>query len=143
MAGRRATPGENRPPMQAGQAEQAPRIEAELKRDSFGRVELVRAGELRVLRRWAHGGRLPGSSLVARHLARRERHALECLRGLAGVPEPLEDSTIEALPGLDGRRPRRGECFLRGFVEGEPLHRAERLPRDFFEHLDALVEELH
>ena len=112
-----------------------------LNRDSLGRVELVeREGELYV-RRVACGGRLPLSRLVARLLLARERRALDALRGLAGVPR-LEHRADLAASALEPGAPR-GAVLVRSFVDGEPLHRAEALPEDFFERLAELVGDLH
>ncbi|MEO0652176.1 MAG: serine/threonine protein kinase [Planctomycetota bacterium] len=99
-----------------------------LKRDGLGRVELVpRDGEW-VIARVACGGRLPGSGLVARQLLARERRALERLDGLERFPRWL------------GGSGSRGE---RSWIEGQPLHLATALPRDFFALLRSLVEDLH
>jgi len=110
-----------------------PESVAVLKRDALGRVERVeREGERRV-RRVACGGRLPLSALVARLLLARERRALQALAGLDGVPE------LERDPRWGGGR----GVLVRSYTEGRPLHEAERLPADFFEHLAALVQRLH
>ncbi|MDP6930609.1 MAG: serine/threonine protein kinase [Planctomycetota bacterium] len=106
----------------------APQVIRELKRDALGRVELIRAPGGTMVRRVACGGRMPGSRLVARLLLVRERRALERLAGLAGV-SPL----VGAGKGT----------LTRGWIEGTPLYAAEILPRDFFEHLEALVREMH
>lgn len=98
-----------------------------LKRDGLGRVELI-GGEPPVVRRVAVGGRVPGSGLVARLLARRERRALEHLAGVEGVPQLVAAA---------------GSILERTYLAGAPLHRAEALPRDFFEHLAELVRALH
>ncbi len=120
------------------------RVDAVLKQDSFGRVErLVGPGGRRLLRRVAVGGRIPGSGLVARALLRRERRALEALRGLAGVPSPVPEPEAVGAPSRDGRVPPAGAVLVRSWLAGEPLHRAELLHEDFFDHLDALVEALH
>lgn len=112
--------------------ETAPRT-TPLKRDALGRVELVElAGERRV-RRVACGGRLPFSAAVARVLLARERRALEALEGLDGVP------SLERDPRWGAGR----DVLVRDFLEGRALHEAERLPRDFFEHLAALARRLH
>ena len=112
-----------------------------LKQDGLGRVELVERGGEAYVRRVACGGALPLSRLVSRLLLARERRALERLQGLAGVPrlEPGED--LAELPMTRGAR--RGAVLVRSFVAGEPLHRAETLPEDFFERLAELVGELH
>jgi predicted Ser/Thr protein kinase len=112
-----------------------------LKRDALGWVELVeREGQLYV-RRVACGGRLPLSRSLARFLLARERRALEALQGLAGVPRLEHGADLAALP-LEPGAPR-GAVLVRSFVAGEPLHRAEALPEDFFERLAELVGELH
>jgi len=97
-----------------------------LKADDLGRVELGRCGGEVCVRRVAAGG-LVGP--VARLLLVREARALERLDGLDGVAR---------LVARDGRRE-----LLRSFAPGVPLHRAERLPRDFFQRLAELVGELH
>ena len=110
-----------------------------LKRDSFGRVELVRlsvpdeggAADTLAIRRVACGGSLPGSALVARLLLDREARALERL-GAA----PAQDS----VPRILERRP---DSLLREYVDGVPLSEAEALPVDFFERLAELVAEVH
>ena len=114
-----------------------------LKRDVFGRVELIgRGGELFV-RRIACGGRVPGSRLVARVLARRERRALAALAGLVGVPRLVVDELLAGLRDADGFAPDARDVVLRSWIEGAPLHMAERLPGDFFDQLDVLVGEMH
>ena len=103
-----------------------------LKEDALGRVErLVVEGEARV-RRVPAGGRIPGSAWVARLLAGREVRALRALDGLGCVPR-LRESAPGAPRGV----------VERTFLAGEPLSRAEALPRDFFDHLDALVGRMH
>lgn len=119
-------------------------VESVLKRDALGRVERLRGpGGRALLRRVACGGRLPLSAWIARVLLRRERRALTALSGLEGVPVEERDDAAAAVPGEDGRVPRRGEVLLRTWIDGVPLHRAEELAEDFFEHLDELVEALH
>jgi RIO-like serine/threonine protein kinase len=104
-------------------------VERVLKRDALGRVELVREGGGRAIRRVACGGRVPGSALVARYLLERERRALAALAGLDGVPEL--------------RGGARADLLLRSFVPGVGLHEATWLPRDFFERLEELVRAVH
>lgn len=122
-------------------------VDEVLKSDSFGRVERLRSEDcvppVTACRRVACGASLPGSGLVARIMLRRERVALRALEGLAGTPVLLDDGQAASAPSLDGRAPRERDVLVRGWVEGAPLHLAESLPRDFFEHLDALVGELH
>jgi len=120
-------------------------VAGELKRDALGRVELLRdseSGERRV-RRVAAGGGLPGSGLVARVLLRREARALEALAGLPGAPAVERDPAWGAAPSLDGRRPAAAATLVRAYTPGAPLHRAEVLPRDFFELLEELVRAVH
>ncbi|HUR26681.1 MAG TPA: phosphotransferase [Planctomycetota bacterium] len=101
----------------------------ELKRDVFGRVELVRRedGAL-AIRRVACGSAFPGSRLVARVLLARERRALERLAAIAGVPRVLQAE--------------RG-VLLRDYQEGVALSETEELAADFFERLAELVREVH
>lgn len=116
----------------------------ELKRDTFGRIELLEGnGGERALRRVARGTGVPGSDLIARLLLARERRALRAADGLEGVPRLLDSPQALAAPSLDGRVPPPGRCLLRSWIEGAPLSEAERLPGDFFDWLDALVGELH
>lgn len=101
-----------------------------LKRDAFGRVELIERGAQRIVRRVACGGAAPLSAWIARALLARERRALALARGLDGIPQLAEASAA----------PERLE---RTHLDGEPLHRCTRLPLDFFEHLAELVRALH
>jgi predicted Ser/Thr protein kinase len=114
-----------------------------LKDDSFGRVELLERGAERRIRRVACGGSIPGSRLVAHILLGRERRALLALEGVAGVPRLADETEFTRAASLDGAIPRSSDVGLRDFVAGAPLHRAERLPADFFERLEELVRELH
>lgn len=109
----------------------------ELKRDVFGRVELVRiaaAGAAAepastlAIRRVAEGSSLPGSRLVARLLLGRERVALQRLAGLPGVPSLIEVGE---------------DRLVRSFQEGLALSATEELAVDFFERLAELVREVH
>lgn len=111
-----------------------------LKRDSFGRVELLTSGDgsLRLIRRVASGGALPLSGRIARLLLRREERALAALAGLAAVPRSVDVSGLPALPERDAQL-----TLVRSYIDGAPLHRCERLPVDFFERLEELVRELH
>jgi RIO-like serine/threonine protein kinase len=121
----------------------AARVTAVLKRDALGRVELLEGDGQRAVRRVACGGRLPLSALVARALLARERRALAALEGLDGVPHPLEDPSWSRASSEAGAAPHPRGVLVRSFVEGAPLHRAESLPEDFFDHLAVLVGELH
>jgi len=127
------------------------RIVQELKRDALGHVELVEAerhGATQLVVRRVAAARL-GLGLVARVLAGRERRALERLAAhadgalRAGVGELVDDAALTALPDLRGRAPRVGEVVLRTYVRGAPLHRAEALPLNYFNLLEALVRALH
>ncbi len=109
----------------------------ELKRDVFGRVELVRldregpdtlAPAPLAIRRVACGSRLPGSSLLARILLGREARALVRLHGLAGVPRTLQGTRSE---------------LIRSYQAGVPLSETDELALDFFERLAELVGEVH
>ncbi|MCB9915346.1 MAG: phosphotransferase [Planctomycetes bacterium] len=55
----------------------------------------------------------------------------------------MRDAAAVAAPSLDGRVPAARDVLLRSWLDGAPLHEARALPRDFFDHLDALVEALH
>jgi len=104
-----------------------------LKRDAFGRVELVAAADGPLVRRVAAGGAFPGTRWIARVLLARERRALRCLAGVPGVA---------ALHARDGASAAR-TTLLRGWIEGRPLCLATELPRDYFERLEELVRALH
>ncbi len=115
-----------------------------LKRDAFGRVELlVGGGGARLTRRVASGGRWPLSGVIARNLARREQRALARLEGSGCAPGGVSDEAAALVAGPDGRAPRRGEVFLREWIDGVSLPLAKELPADFFDLLDDLVGELH
>lgn len=122
---------------------QVGRIRDELKRDGLGVVELLERATDRYVRRVARGGRIPGSGLVARALLRREERALAALPEMGFVPRIVRDPELEALACKDGYRPRVREVLIRSFLDGVPLHRAEVLPRDYFDLLDELVHEMH
>jgi hypothetical protein len=114
-----------------------------LKRDTFGRVELLERGAERAVRRVACGGALPLSRWIAARLLARERRALAALAGLAGVPAELrEPDWVRAAPS-DGRVPPETQVLVRSYLSGSALHQADALPADFFEHLERLVGELH
>lgn len=127
----------------SGQPAGAVRVARLLKRDAFGRVELLEHGPERAVRRVAAGGTWPLSRWVARRLMSRERRALAALSGLAGVPARLPGTEWELAPDLQGRVPAAADVLVRSFLPGAALHQAEELPADFFEHLARLVEELH
>ncbi|MGH7151558.1 MAG: serine/threonine protein kinase, partial [Planctomycetota bacterium] len=99
-----------------------------LKRDSFGRVEAENRDGRRIVRRIPCGGAIPGSGLLGRYLARRERRALERLEGLDGVPRLV--ATAE-------------ETFAREFLEGERLDRIGRPHDEFFPLLVELLGRVH
>jgi RIO-like serine/threonine protein kinase len=101
-----------------------------LKQDIFGRVELVEADDVRMIRRVAIGGTLPGTSMAARRLAAREQRILSKLRDLSGVPKPL---------GVEGR-----DFFYRTYIEGSPLYDAgTSVPVSYWDDLMALAERCH
>jgi serine/threonine protein kinase len=100
-----------------------------LKVDSFGRIELVESERGRIIRRVACGGRIPGSAIAARFLARREQRILTRLGGLAGIPRALGDSG-------------NGE-FYRSYLEGAPLYESDALDGAYFAQLSELVDSLH
>lgn len=137
----------------------AVRIEKELKRDSFGSVELLcvdfgadssmgGSDEVRLVRRFVTARF--GWGYVASLLARREQRALNALRD-RGVTEIAGSSALApqvmaealTLPTLAGESPRPGRVFVRPFAVGLPLHRAEALPLNFFDLLEQSVEGLH
>jgi len=120
-----------------------PTVVEELKRDAFGRVELLAAGAERRTRRVACGGRALGSRWLARRLLARERRALERLAGLPGVPELERDERWARAPfeGVGGGG--GDDVLVRSWIEGQPLHAARSLPEDFFERLAELVGALH
>jgi hypothetical protein len=115
-----------------------------LKRDAFGRVELlVDAHGERFVRRVACGSKIPLSCWLARRLLMRERCALRALEGLGGVPRLVERDELIAMPGADGRIPRARDVLVRSWIDGAALRDARELPEDFFEELDHLLLELH
>jgi serine/threonine protein kinase len=103
----------------------------ELKRDVFGRVELLRGPAGLCVRRVACGNGWPGTRWIARLLLRREVRALAILSGLAAVPQLLA-----------GDSQASGE-LLRSWCEGEPLWAVRELPQDFFDRLRDLVLAMH
>ena len=100
-----------------------------LKEDSFGRVELVEKAGVRQVRRTACGGRIPGSGLLGRFLARREMGVLQRLGGVPGVPRFL---------GQVGR-----DRFYRSYVEGCQLDEVETAESRYFEELFSLLDLVH
>ncbi len=118
-----------------------------LKSDSFGRVERIERDSGGATRRWirrvACGAALPFSRTLARTLLARERRALETLAGRARAPQVVSDAELAALPSADGSVPAHADVLVREFVDGTPLHQAERIPLDFFDALEELVRELH
>lgn len=120
-----------------------PQVVRVLKRDTFGRVELLDGARGLMVRRVACGSRMPGSRWIARFLARRERRALTALENLPGVAPLVVDADYRSAAGGGFSRPASGDVHLRGYIHGEPLHEAGALPLDFFERLEDLVRELH
>ncbi len=115
-----------------------------LKSDALGTVELLKDSEgRRWLGRFATGGQVPGSAAVARLLLGREQRALAHAAGLAGLPAVPDDAPELARALAAERGVRAGAVGLRAYLEGAALHRAERLPQDFFELLTDLVGALH
>ena len=109
----------------------------ELKRDVFGRVELVRLARDSAappreaqfaIRRVASGSSVPCSGFVARLLMARERRALERLAGLGGVPHLILCSREE---------------LVRDYQPGVALSATDELAMDFFEQLVLLVRAVH
>jgi predicted Ser/Thr protein kinase len=119
------------------------RVVRELKRDVFGRVELVERGSERRVRRVTSGSRLPLSCAIARVLAARERKALERLDGASGAPRLELEPSWAAAAGLDGATPQPRDVLVRTWIEGEPLSKAHTLPENFFDLLHALVCDVH
>jgi Phosphotransferase enzyme family len=120
-----------------------PRVVRELKRDVFGRVELLEGPGGRLVRRVSCGSGWPGTRLLALALLRRERRALSRLQDLAGVPHLADDAAVAEAPDVRGRPVRRRDVLLRSWQDGVPLHDADELPEDFFALLAALVAQLH
>ncbi len=114
-----------------------------LKRDALGRVELLEHDGVSCVRRVACGSALPFSRWIARRLLLRERRALETLAGLERVPRLFADQASSRPSGADGTIPGAREVLVRTFLTGEPLHRAEELPEDFFALLEQLVRGVH
>lgn len=114
-----------------------------LKKDSLGSVERIACAHGEFVARRASGGAIPGSAWLARLLLRRERRALERLRGLPGVPELPPQAGGCACLAPWSRELERGRALVRRFVPGQPLSRAEALPADFFDELERLVRALH
>ena len=107
------------------------RSDQPLKQDVFGRVDrIVYDAELVVSRR-ATGSRIPGSRMLARHLLRREKRALQRLELLPGVPH------------LRAQLPASDHALLRSWIPGTTLSCATAIPVDFFDHLDTLVAAVH
>ena len=120
-----------------------PQVDRVLKRDAFGRVELLSGPRGLVVRRVACGGALPGSRALARLFLARERRALERLAGLAGVARLVDAPEYAAAVSSDGAAPRLGDVLLRSWIPGQPLWGVRELPSDFFERLEDLVAALH
>jgi len=129
-------------------AVKCPQVVRELKRDAFGRVELLDGPLGQCVRRVADGSRLPGTRFLAHRFLARERRALERVaeagagasRGVACVLDRPDHARV---PSLDGRSPRSSEVLVRTWIEGVPLWQTEALPEDFFERLEDLVRDLH
>ncbi len=100
-----------------------------LKLDSFGRVELIQTASGKQVRRVACGGKIPGSAVAARVLARREQRILRRLAHLPGLPRAL---------GSDEQG-----CFHRSYIEGVPLYEAGALDSGYFDRLFILLDALH
>jgi RIO-like serine/threonine protein kinase len=108
----------------------AARVVRLLKQDIFGRVEVVDWKGVRVIRRVATGGKVLGSSLVARMLARHEHTILARLHKVTGVPRPL---------GTEGR-----SFFYRSYVEGAPLYEVgNSVPASYWTDLLSLARRCH
>jgi hypothetical protein len=118
-------------------------VERTLKADALGRVELLRCGEERRVRRVACGSRLWFSRALARVLLARERRALGRLGGRVAAPVLEPDEAWSAAPSENGESPRPADVLVRTFLDGVALPRAEVLPRDFFDLLAAEVRRMH
>ena len=121
--------GSNEPRLDIARPETTEMIIEVLKADSFGRVELIEKEGLRQVRRVACGGRIPGSALAARFLARREQVILQRLAHVPALPRAL---------GADGEG-----NFHRSYVEGAPLYEANALDGAYFDQLFELVQSIH
>lgn len=123
----------------------APQVVRDLKSDVFGRIELLEGPRGLVIRRVACGSRVPLSHWVAGILLRRERRALEALRGIDCLPQLLDaNAYAEYLAAPSSASiPVAKDVLLRSWIPGVPLYLAEELPRDFFERLEDVVHELH
>ncbi len=120
-----------------------PQVVRELKRDLFGRIELVEGPSGQRIRRVASRSWNPLVGLLARILMRRERLALQRLADVPGLARVALDRAYIQATSLDGTTPRERDVLLRTFLEGVPLYATMELPRDFFERLEDLVSELH
>lgn len=114
-----------------------------LKRDELGRVELLDGPAGRVVRRVACGGWIPGSGLLARSLARRERRALQHMQGIEGVARALELPDYTRASDGEFATPAQRDVLLRSYVEGVPLHETDELALNFFDLLEDLVQQMH
>ncbi|MGO9057840.1 MAG: serine/threonine protein kinase [Candidatus Binataceae bacterium] len=100
-----------------------------LKLDSFGRVELVQTASGKQVRRVACGGKIPGSAVAARILARREQRLLRRLADVPGLPRALGSDE----PG----------SFYRSYIDGVPLYEANAVNCGYFDQLFKLLDALH
>ena len=98
-----------------------PQVVRVLKRDLFGRVELLEGPTGRRIRRVAPRGLNPLPGILARYLMRRERRALARLAEVPGLARVLDDSESAGAASLDGAVPRADDVLVRSYLEGVPL----------------------
>lgn len=98
-----------------------------LKKDVFGRIDLVRADDSLIVRRDA-----AGAATIIRWLARRllarEARALAVLDGIIGIPE-----LIRATP----------DTLDRSFIDGLPMHEGKPTDPRYFQAAARLLRQLH
>jgi len=115
-----------------------------LKKDIFGRTDLVRSGDEFVVRRDARNASA-AIRWIARALLAREARALAVLEGTAGIPlllrvdrETLERSYIEGLPMQDGK-PTDPHYFRAAARLLRQLHRQNVVHNDLAKEPNMLI----
>lgn len=98
-----------------------------LKKDLFGEIWLIRAGDEPLIVRDA-GAASHWTRWLARHLLRREAHVLAALDGLDGVPRIVQ---VER------------DRLTRGYLTGTPMHRAKPCDPEYFKAAARLLRQLH